>query len=150
MKTVLLAGVAAAALALASMADVTYTLTNQTWTGFNFTEAALAGSLTGTLTGASIDVTLNASVDVTFANDLCIYVARSPLVLPNGGLLQCGGLHNFSVAQRYYWPNGNSSAVGTTSIGTITLIGVTESIPAPGALALLGMVGVVGSRRQRS
>ena len=68
MKTILFAGVAAAALASASMADVTYTMTNQTWTGFNFNEAYTAGSLTGTLTGASVNVTLNAAVGFTYAN----------------------------------------------------------------------------------
>ncbi len=180
MKTVLFAGVAAAALASASMADVTYTMTNQTWTGFNFNEAYAAGSLTGTLTGASINVTLNASTNYTYADDLTIYVAGSPLAL--GGMLQCGGFSNLSAAQRYSWPNGAASAPGTTSIGTvnfttgidmaanptmsvwigngygaagtsgtwtgtITLIGV-NAVPAPGAIALLGLAGLVGRRRR--
>ena len=72
MKTILAAGVAAAALVSAASADVTYTMTNQTWTGFNFTEAYAAGSLTGTLTGASVNATLNASTNYTYADDLCI------------------------------------------------------------------------------
>ena len=181
MKTVLFAGAAAAALASASMADVTYTLTNATFAGLAFRTYADAGSLTGTLTGASINVTLNASVSSTYADDLCIYVAGWPLA--DGGMLQCGGYSNLFATQRYSWPNGESSAPGTTSIGTvgfttgidmaanptmrvwigngygasgtsgtwtgtITLIGVNENIPAPGAIALLGLAGLVGRRRR--
>lgn len=180
MKTILAAGVAAAALVSAASADVTYTMTNQTWTGFNFNEAYAAGSLTGTLTGASVNVTLNASTNYTYADDLCIYVAGSPLAL--GGMLQCGGFSNLNATQRYSWPNGGASAPGTTSIGTvgfttginmaanptmsvwigngygaagtsgtwtgtITLIGV-NAVPAPGAIALLGLAGLVGRRRR--
>ena len=183
MKTILFAGVAAAALASASMADVTYTMTNQTWTGFNFNEAYTAGSLTGTLTGASVNVTLNAAVNYTYANDLTIYVAGSPLAL--GGMLQCGGFSNLgtALANRYSWGTGGSSAPGTTMnttvnfinggvdmaanptmsvwigngygaagtsgtwTGTITLIGV-NAVPAPGAIALLGLAGLVGRRRR--
>ncbi len=180
MKTVLFAGVAAAALASASMADVTYTLTNATFTGFNFNEAYAAGSLTGTLTGASVNATLNASTNYTYADDLCIYVAGSPLAL--GGMLQCGGFSNLNATQRYSWANGGSDAPGTpvsgtvnfttgidmaanptmsvwigngygaagtsgTWTGTITLIGV-NAVPAPGAIALLGLAGLVGRRRR--
>ena len=181
MKTILAAGVAAAALVSAASADVTYTMTNQTWTGFNFTEAYAAGSLTGTLTGASVNVTLNASTNYTYADDLTIYVAGSPLAL--GGMLQCGGFSNLGTApaNRYMWVGGNSSAPGTTMnttvnfinggidmaanptmsvwigngygvtgtsgtwTGTITLIGV---VPTPGAIALLGIAGLVGRRRR--
>ncbi len=180
MKTILAAGVAAAALVSAASADVTYTMTNQTWTGFNFSEAYTAGSLTGTLTGASINVTLNASTNYTYADDLTVYVAGSPLAL--GGMLQCGGFSNLNAAQRYSWANGGSDAPGTpvsgtvnftTGInmaanptmsvwigngygaagtsgnwtGTITLIGV-NAVPAPGAIALLGLAGLVGRRRR--
>ena len=180
MKTVLAAGVAAAALVSAASADVTYTLTNTTFTGFNFNEAAVAGSLSGTLIGASINVTLNASTNYTYADDLAVYVAGSPLAL--GGALQCGGFSNLQAAQRYSWPNGGSSAPGTTVIGTvnfttgidmaanpslsvwigngygaagtsgtwtgtITLIGV-NAVPAPGAIALLGLAGLAGRRRR--
>ena len=51
-------------------ADIIYTFTNQTWTGFNFTEAFAPGSVTGTLTGASSNATLNASTNYTYADDL--------------------------------------------------------------------------------
>ena len=178
MKNVLAAGVAAAALVSAASADVTYTFTNQVWTGFNFSEANAAGSLTGTLTGASVNAVLNASTAYTYADDLCIYVAGSPLAL--GGMLQCGGFSNLNATQRYSWANGGSNAANTpvsgtvnfttgidmaanstmsiwigngygaagtsgTWTGTITLIGV---VPAPGAIALLGLAGLTGRRRR--
>ena len=180
MKTLIASGIAAAALVSAASADVTYTLTNQTFTGFNFNEAYAAGSLTGTLTGATVNATLTASTSYTYADDLCIYVAPSPLAL--GGLLQCGGFSNLNAGQRYGWANGGSDAPGTpvsgtvnfttginmatnptqsiwigngygaagtsgTWTGTITLIGV-NAVPAPGAVALLGLAGLTGRRRR--
>ena len=179
MKTFIASGIAAAALVSAASADVTFTFTGQTWTGFNFTEAYAAGTLTGTLTGATVNATLNASTSNTYADDLCIYVAGTPLAL--GGMLQCGGFSNLNATQRYSWANGGSSTPGTTvsgtrnfttginmvanptkSIwigngygaagnvgtwtGTITLLGV--DVPAPGAVALLGLAGLTGRRRR--
>ena len=179
MKTAFLGASLAAIVGSVATADVTYSFTNQTWTGFNFTEAYVAGGLTGTMTGASINATLNASVSYTYADDLAVYIAGTPLAL--GGALQCGGYSNLNAGQRYFWPNGASSAPGTTSIGTvtfttgvdmtgstnsvwigngygaagtsgtftgsITLIGV-NAVPAPGAIALLGLAGLVGRRRR--
>lgn len=181
MKTVL-AGVSLAALVgAAASADVTYSFTNQTWTGFNFANAFAAGTLQGSLTGASINATLNASVSFTYADDLTIYVGPNPIAL--GGALQVGGFSNLSASQRYSWPTGGASAPGTTSVGSvnftsavnfsgsasdltvwvgngygaagtsgtwtgsITLIGVSQ-VPAPGALALLGLAGLAGRRRR--
>ena len=186
MKTVLAAGVAAAALASAASADITVTLTNQTFTGFNFATVVdyTQFNIVGSFTGASINVTLNASVSYTYADDLCVYVDVEPL--STAGFLQVGGFSNLSAAQRYSWPNGGSSAVGTTSIGTVnfttalaftgdkavdgtvwigngygaagtsgtwtgtvTLHGLDAvAVPAPGALALLGLAGLAGRRRR--
>ncbi|MEY4093961.1 MAG: hypothetical protein RLZZ53_1160 [Acidobacteriota bacterium] len=182
MKFVLASSVAAAALVSAASADVTVTFANQTWTGFNFSDLTAAyGGFTGSLTGVSVNATLNASVSFTYADDLCVYVDPAPL--GTGGLLQVGGFSNLSAAQRYTWPNGGASAPGTTVIGTvnlttalaftgtsadaiiwlgngygaagtsgtwtgsITLIGV-DAVPAPGALALLGLAGLAGRRRR--
>ena len=185
MKTLIASGIAAAALVSAASADVTYTLTNATFTSWSFIQAYAAGTLTGTLTGASINVTLNASSNNTYADDLCVYVAPAPVTSSGGGLLQCGGFTNLLASQRYFWPNGASSAPGTTSVGTrnfitginmatnptqtiwigngyeepstagtsgtwtgtITLIGVT-AVPAPGAVALLGLAGFCSRRRR--
>ncbi|MDA1262442.1 MAG: hypothetical protein O3B75_06055 [Planctomycetota bacterium] len=179
MKTAFLGASLAAIVGSVATADVTYSFTNQTWTGFNFTEAYAAGGLEGTMTGASINATLDASVSWTYADDLAVYIAGTPLAL--GGALQCGGYSSLDAAQRYYWPNGGSSTPGTTSVGTvtfatgvdmtgstnsvwigngygssstsgtftgsITLHGVT-AVPAPGAIALLGLAGLVGRRRR--
>lgn len=186
MKNVLVGGIAAAALASAASADITVTLTNQTFTGFNFAQFVdyTQYNIVGSLTGASINVTLNASVAYTYADDLCVYVDIEPL--STAGFLQVGGFSNLSAAQRYSWPNGASNAPGTTSIGTVnfttalafsgnkavdgtvwigngygaagtsgtwtgtvTLHGVDAvAVPAPGAIALLGLAGLAGRRRR--
>ena len=181
MKTAFLGASLAAIVGSVASADVTYSFDNATWTGWNFTEAFASGSLVGSLTGASINVTLNASTNYTYANDLTIYVAGTPLAL--GGALQVGGFSNMQASQRYSWPNGGSSAPGTTSVGTvnfttalaftgtssdlsvwvgngygaagtagtftgsITLHGV-NAVPAPGAIALIGLAGLIGRRRR--
>ncbi len=179
-KIALVAGLAAAVAGTAS-ADVTVTFTNQTWTGFNFTDLSAAyGGFTGTLTGVSVNATLNSSVAFTYADDLCVYVDVAPL--STGGLLQVGGFSNLNALQRLSWANGGSSAPGTTVIdsksvnaisfsgtsadatiwlgngygasgtsgtwtGSITLIGV-NAVPAPGAIALVGLAGLAGRRRR--
>ena len=179
-KIALVAGLAAAVAGTAS-ADVTVTFTNQTWTGFNFTDLSTQfGGFTGTLTGVSVNATLNATTNFTYADDLCVYVDVAPL--STGGLLQVGGFSNLQALQRVSWANGGSSAVGTTVIdsksvnaisfsgtsadatiwlgngygatgtsgtwtGSITLIGV-DAVPAPGAIALLGLAGLAGRRRR--
>ena len=178
MKNVLAAGVAAAALVSAASADVTYTFTNQVWTGFNFNEAYAAGSLSGTLTGATVNAVLNASTAYTYADDLCVYLDSG--ALSTGGALQIGGFSNLLASQRLIWPNGGSDAPGTTSIGSVTLVspiafgpasdlivwigngygaaGTSGTwsgtitlhgvVPAPGAIALLGLAGLTGRRRR--
>jgi hypothetical protein len=179
-KIALVAGLAAAVAGTAS-ADVTVTFTNQTWTGFNFTDLSAAyGGFSGTLTGVSVNATLNASANFTYADDLCVYVDVAPL--STGGLLQVGGYSNLSATQRLFWANGGASTPGTTVIdsktvnaisfsgtgadpiiwlgngygasgtsgtwtGSITLIGV-NVVPAPGAIALVGLAGLAGRRRR--
>ncbi len=179
MKTAFLGASLAAIVGSVATADVTYSFTNQTWTGFNFTEASTAGGLSGTLTGATVNATLNASASYTYADDLTVYVAGSPLDF--GGALQCGGSSNLNAAQSYGWANGASNAPGTpvtgtvnfttglnmtgstnsvwigngygdpgtsgTWTGSITLLGV-SAVPAPGAIALVGLAGLVGRRRR--
>jgi hypothetical protein len=179
-KIALVAGLAAAVAGTAS-ADVTVTFTNQTWTGFSFTDLTAAyGGFTGTLTGVSVNATLNASTSFTYADDLCVYVDVAPL--STGGLLQVGGFSNLNALQRVSWANGGSPVPGTTVIdsksvnaisfsgtsadakiwlgngyspsstsgtwtGSITLIGV-DVVPAPGAIALVGLAGLAGRRRR--
>lgn len=189
MKFTLAAGSMAAVIASAASADITVTLTNQTFAGFNFNQFVdyTTTNIVGTLTGASINVTLNASTSYTYADDLCVYVDVLPLGL--GGKLQIGGFSNLGAPAgfRYTWPNGASSAPGTTSVGsvnlttalaftgdaavdgtvwigngygatgtsgtwtgTVTLFGVNAvPVPAPGAMALLGVAGIAARRRRR-
>ena len=173
----------AVVVASVASADVTYTFTNKTWTAFEFSTAFGAGTLTGSITAVKANATLNASIGYVYADDLCIYVAYSPLAF--GGLLQAGGYSNLQATQRYSWANGGSSAPGTvvsstrflttaismtanpnaivyvgngyagasagTWTGTITLVGVELApVPAPGAVALLGLAGAIGGRRRRA
>ena len=181
MKTFIASGIAAASLVSFASADVTVTFTNQTWTGFNFSDLTAAyGGFVGTLTGVSVNATLNASTNYTYADDLCVYVDPAPL--STGGLLQVGGFSNLGATQKVTWSNGGSSAPGTTVIdaksvnaivfsgsatdpiiwlgngygaagtsgtwtGSITLVGV-NAVPAPGALALLGVAGFAARRRR--
>ena len=183
MKTFIASTVAVSAIASAASADVTVSFANQTWTGFNFSDlSATYGGFIGTLTGVSVNATLNASTSFTYADDLCVYVDPAPL--GTGGLLQVGGYSNLGAAQRFTWANGGSSAPGTTVIdsksvnpivfsgsaadpkiwlgngygaagtagtwtGSITLIGV-NAVPAPGAVALLGVAGLTAGRRRRA
>jgi hypothetical protein len=115
-----IAAAIAAGVSTTASADVTYTLTNQTFTGFNFSLAAAAGTLEGTLTGVSVDAVLLASTSYTYADDLCVYLDAG--ALSTGGALQVGGFSNLLAAQRYVWPNGASSAVGTTVSGNVNLV----------------------------
>jgi MYXO-CTERM domain-containing protein len=181
MKTFIASGIAAASLVSFASADVTISFANQTWTGFQFNDmTALYGGFVGTLTGVSVNATLNDSTNYTYADDLCVYVDPAPL--STGGLLQVGGFSSLNATQRLAWANGGSNAPGTTVIdaksvnpivfsgsatdpiiwlgngygatgtsgtwtGTITLIGV-NAVPAPGALALLGVAGFAARRRR--
>lgn len=184
MKISIAGATLAAAVAATASADVTYTFTGSTWAGFNFTQVAgpegALGFLQGTLTGVSVNATLNASAGFAYADDLCIYIDVLPL--SGGGLLQVGGFSNLNAAQRLGWANGASATPGTTVIdsrsvnpivfsgtasdaavwlgngyggtgssgtwtGSITLVGV-NAVPAPGAIALLGLAGFAGRRRR--
>ena len=177
MKTAFLGASLAAIVGSVATADVTYSFTNQTWTGFNFNEAYLGGSLSGTLTGATVNATLNASTNYTYADDLCVYVAGSRLALGGalqcGGFTSLSATQRYSWANgssdapgtpvtgtvnfttglnmtgssNSIWIGNGYGAAGTsgTWTGSITLLGVT---PAPGAIALVGLAGLVGRRRR--
>ena len=116
--------------------DVTFTLTNQLFTAFNFNQYAAAGSLSGTLTGASINVTLLSSVSYTYADDLCVYLDSG--ALSTGGALQIGGFSNLLASQRLIWPNGGSDAPGTTSIGSVTVVSPIAFSPASDLIVWIG------------
>jgi MYXO-CTERM domain-containing protein len=180
-NTCLLSTVAVAAIAAGASADVTYTFDSLTLDALEFNEIFGAGTLVGSLTGVRVDATLQDSVR-TWASDLTIYIDLPPI---GNGALQAGGYSTLGAAQRYFWTNGDSGAIGTvvdstitltsaiaftgtaadlpvllgngfsgagaygTWSGSVTLIGVSV-VPAPGAIALLGLAGLAASRRRRA
>jgi MYXO-CTERM domain-containing protein len=177
MYRVLLAASAVAVAASAASADVVFTLNNFRIEGSELTQFAVEGDLSGVLTGATIDIVMTAWTNYTYADDLCIYLAEGP-TFTQGGALQIGGFNSNSMdaEESYTLPTqnqrtqrtlrfidpidltgkglhlwigngfGGSTTTGTWN-GTITLHGVT-GIPAPGALALLGLAGLTGRRRR--
>lgn len=126
-RSSLVASTVVAAATSCAAADVTYSFSNATWAGFNFSQifgpTAGAGGqplpVIGTLTAVSVNATLIAGANDTFANDLCVYVRRPPV--GPFGLLQVGGFSSLSAQQRYSWSNGGSDAAGTTVSDTRTL-----------------------------
>jgi len=101
--------------------SITINFSGLTLSGFEFSQIAgdLGGPVYGTLTGVSVNATLDASVNYTYADDLTLYVDHLPL--STGGLLQVGGFSNLNAAARYYWATGGSSAPGTALVDSITL-----------------------------
>jgi hypothetical protein len=118
-----LAQIATASLIAApAAADITIPLNGATFAGLEFsrvTDLMGAPMVSGLLTAATIDVRLDASSGFAYADDLCIYVDVEPF--STGGLLQIGGYSDLGATQRFPWPNGASSTVGTTVVGSVTL-----------------------------
>ncbi|MHC4794450.1 MAG: hypothetical protein ACYTDE_09155, partial [Planctomycetota bacterium] len=152
--------------------DVTVDVIDFSAVGGEFFTIFAEGELTGTLDGVGVDLVFTNSENFTWADDFTI------LVTDAGGLaLQAGGFTDQGAMERISWANGSSGADGTTVIdgvglanliaapfsvqigngynpggngtwnGTFTLFGV-NLVPAPGALALLGMAGLAGRRRR--
>lgn len=127
-RTSIVAAAVAASLSGGAAADITFSFNESTWAGFSFTQvfgptAGPGGQpqlLVGTLTGVSVNATLNGTAGDTFANDLCVYVRRPPL--GPFGLVQVGGFSNLNAQQRYSWANGDSDEIGTTVIDTRMLV----------------------------
>ena len=166
-------GIASVLIAGAASADVTVDVNDFSAVGGDFTELFAAGELSGTLTGVGVDVVLTGSENFTWADDFTIFVGSDGSTAP---LLQAGGFSDFGALERISWSNGASGDDGTTCIdaqdlatpvvpfsvaigngyasggngtwnGTFTLFGV-NLVPAPGALALLGVAGLAGRRRR--
>jgi len=117
-----LCAAAAAALAGSASADVTITFTDLSATGFEFFQLfgdTVGDYVIGTLTGVSVNATLTASANFTYADDLTLYI--DPLPLTTGGLLQVGGFSNLGADERIMWANGGSGAPGTIVNDTVTL-----------------------------
>ena len=166
-------GLASALIAGAASADVTVDVIEFSASGGDFTEIFANGTLSGTLTGVGVDVVLTNSENFTWADDFTILVGSDGSTAP---LLQAGGFSNLGALERISWSTGASGDDGTACIdaqdlvtpvvpftvgigngytsggngtwnGTFTLFGV-NLVPAPGALALLGVAGLAGRRRR--
>lgn len=92
-----------------------------TFSGASFSLLYDAGDLQGTLTSVTINATLDASIDDTYADDLTVAITDSNSLATAVILFQGGGYSNFGAPDRQPWPNGASDAPGTVVSGTITL-----------------------------
>ena len=164
--------VAAAAFSSAAFGDITLDFTEFTASGAQYIDQ---GEVSGTLTAIIADFEMVApGENFTWANDLSVLVASTDFSVID---LQVGGYSNFGAAARYEYSGGGSGDAGTVVsetitidpglalsgnlflgngyagggngvwTGTITLVGL-DAVPAPGALALLGLAGM--GRRRRS
>jgi hypothetical protein len=174
----LTAGLCAAAISSVASADLTYSFTNRTFvSGYGLDQIFTPAQFSGTLTGASIDVTfLGGNTPPTQANDLAIWIQK-PIA---GGWATIGGRYGLD-SQLYPWPGGQDTTPGTRVVGSVTLdapvssingiyLGITlpwnpgalsgtwsgsvtliglQAVPAPSAFALLGLAGLSRSRRRR-
>jgi|Laugresu1bdmlbdd_1035124.scaffolds.fasta_scaffold06514_1 hypothetical protein len=120
--SVALAGVLAATVSRSASADVTVNFTSLSLSGFDYIDTATLFSgitYTGSLTAVTACITLDGSTNGVMCSEFSVYIDVPPL--STGGLLQVGGFNNLSAAQRYFWSQGNSSAIGTSIHETVTL-----------------------------
>ncbi len=164
------AGLASAGIVGVGSADVTVSFDTGLITGL--TVVGVQGGLTGTLTGMSITTNFYDSASSgVWASDLLVAVSDGTSVagIEWGGFnasfgFQDGGSFSWSPGYGNYSAsfsgynvavnngslvvaNGWSTSPGGAWSGTITLIGV-DVVPAPGAVALLGLAGLAGRRRR--
>lgn len=122
LASVALAGIVAATISRSASADVTVNFTSLSFNGYEYIDAAQLFSgfgLTGSLTAVTACITLDASANGVQCSEFSVYVDVPPLSA--GGLLQVGGFNNLNATQRYFWSQGNSSAIGTSIHETVTL-----------------------------
>jgi hypothetical protein len=134
----------------AARADVTITLTSQSFDGWTFMEASdytqfnLTGSLNAVIIDASLDVD---ALNFTFSKDIAVLhddTAPTPLTVDGAGLRQIGGgLSNLSLDYQA-WPNntGDDFVAGTKVAGTVSL---TSAIVFTGDAAVDGKLWIGNS-----
>jgi hypothetical protein len=176
MQTLLGAAAAATAATFAG-ADIDLDFTDFTAAGSQFTIQGAGLALDGVLDTADGAFTLVVEgQSYTWADDLCVMIANEDL---SDLLVQIGGYSDYGAASKFSWLFGSAGAAGTEAgglvdiggidvsgyylwlgngyggggdgvwTGTINLGGSIVHVPAPGALALLGLGGLV-TRRRRS
>jgi len=167
------AGLSAVAIAGVATADISVSDSGVFLLGGEGSAYSL-GAVSGTLTGITFSTYWqNTAGDSSWASDMLIAVSDGASLVSAGGYnMSFGGdswgalsgspstgtyttVLSGSVAMSgsatFYLFNGWSSSGGTTSDFTVTLHGLNAgAIPAPGALALLGLAGIAGTRRRRS
>lgn len=165
------AGVSAAAIASCAVADIVVNVDSVTLLGGEGVGIGL-GEVSGTLTGISYTYSWsNDTGDSSWSSDMLLGVSASGAMASVGGYnlslggSSWGGLAGSAGTGTYsgaasgsmamngsgalYWYNGWSASAGTTSGGTFTLKGINAVVPAPAAIALLGLAGFAGTRRRR-
>jgi len=166
------AGVSSAAIASAALADITVNVDEVSLLGSEGVWVDL-GDVSGTLTGISYTYAWsNNTGDSSWSSDMLIGVSGGSAVVSVGGYnvsfgsgSSWGGLNGSAGTGTYsgsasgtmamggpagfQWINGWSGSGGTTSSGTFVLHGINTAIPAPAAIALLGLAGIAGTRRRR-
>jgi uncharacterized protein (TIGR03382 family) len=129
------------------------------------------GAVSGTLTGITfVTDWANTAGDSSWASDMLIAVSDGASLVSAGGFnmsfggsswgalsgspstgtytTYLSGSMAMSGSAAFYLYNGWSSSGGTTSSFTVTLHGL-NAVPAPGALALLGLAGIASRRRRK-
>ena len=165
------AGISAAAIAGFASADIDVAVDGAYLLGGEAAAVDL-GAVSGSLTGISYTYSwTNDAGDSSWSSDMLMAVSVSGVIVSAGGYnLGFGGVSwgcitgsystgtftgyasgsavAMSGAGTFYWANGWSGSGGTTSSISATLHGL-NAVPAPGALALLGLAGIAGTRRRR-
>lgn len=169
-----LVAVAAAGLAASANADVVIEI-DHGWTGSYGQFFYNVGDLEGTITGLSIDATYTEFEGLPFASDLGVLLIAGDTV-EDHYVAQVGGWSDYGADEFVQsWGVGASNPAVSTIVldtpidastvsvfignlyaenglvfweGTITLHGASV-VPAPGAVALLGLAGFAGVRRRR-
>ena len=82
-------------------AQLAITLNNQSFTSRSLTSYFAPGTLSGTLTRVSVNVTGFTTPDgSTYSNDLCVYLGPETFT---GGYLQAGGSEVLGASESYRW-----------------------------------------------
>lgn len=168
------AGLAAAAICGASNADISFQFSSGALLGGQFVSFNL-GSISGTLTSAIADIQFtNLASDSSWAADMLVAVSDGTNAGEFGGynlsfgatdlgswvpgssstsgfysmIANNGGSVAMNGAGTIYIANGYSFSSGASYSGKITLKGL-NYVPAPGAVALIGLAGLRSRRRAR-
>lgn len=112
LRKLLLSVTALAGLASSAHADVIISFNNFSEQGASYSQVFDNGQLGGTLTGISIQATLMAGTDLTFASDLSTVIVMDLENPALGFPLQVGGYNDFGADEYTEWETGQSADAG--------------------------------------